>query len=949
MLFAAAIVASEMHKHSSQRLSNKERGLSAMNTYSQYVQQEGLQDADERLRVVVDASPMITILFGSDNKVAYCNRTAYEFFGFDSREDLFAGFVEYVNEHTPEFLNDNTPSTSISDRLKAIVTEERMRFVTELVLEGRLRFYFVEMVKLPFGSSYAVAIYISDITEARERESELIKAHRQNELQLTKLNLAMKATKLVLWEMSVDPDDPDPVNDNRMVQWSDEFRSMFGFRDESDFPNLAGSFNNLLHPDDWSVSVNQLNRHLLDKTGLTPYDIEVRLRNKEGEYSYFRATGETIRNDDGAPIHVAGALMDVSETKNLIEEADSQRRVAEAANKAKSSFLNTMSHEIRTPMNAIIGIAEIQLQDEELPSKTREALEKIYTAGDILLSIINDILDFSKIEAGKFELQVDNYETASMISDVAQLNTMHIGSKPIEFVLDIDEKLPSVLTGDSLRIKQILNNILSNAFKYSKEGMVKMTVTSRLMPNCADEVMLILSISDTGQGMTQEQISKLFDEYARFNRDANRATQGTGLGMSITQKLVSMMQGEIFVESEVNLGSTFTVHIPQKIVGSATLGSELARNLQQFQTSSFNQMKRVKILREPMPYGKVLIVDDVETNIFVATGLLSPYMLTIESAESGFQTIERIKQGHQYDIIFMDHMMPDMDGIEATQIIRDMGYDLPIVALTANAVSGQAELFLANGFDDFVSKPIDIRQLNTVLNHLIRDKQTPEVLAEARALANVDKTAGVGDQSVVDAASGIDKQPVVLGAAPSASVTPSVSPQLAEVFVRDSRRSLAAIEAIAQNADSWKDDNLQTVVIHTHSMKSALANVGEAELSKLAYELETAGRENNLHIIEAKLSDFLLQLKHFTAGLEQQVAASESIETAEEHAHLTEQLLLIKAACDAYDIARAERLLTELRNAPWSNTTQQMLAALAERLLHSEFEDASEDILSFVF
>jgi PAS domain S-box-containing protein len=410
-----------------------------------------------------------------------------------------------------------------------------------------------------------------------------------------------------------------------------------------------------------------------------------------------------------------------------LEQMALQQAQAEAANRAKSDFLARVSHEIRTPMNAIIGIAEIQMQNRVVPKDVHEALGKIYHSGYSLLGIINDILDFSRIEAGKMELTPVKYEVASLIYDTVQLNIMRIESKVIKFILEIDPSIPAELFGDELRIKQILNNILSNAFKYTGHGEITMSVIAKYENNVKDHISLIFTIRDTGQGMTRDQIQKLFDEYTRFNMEANRVTEGTGLGMSITKHLLDLMDGSITVESEPGKGSTFTVHIPQGITDSGVLGEEVADNLKHFRFSSMAKMKTAQIVREPMPYGSVLIVDDVGTNLYVAKGLLAPYELDIDIAESGYETIEKIKAGKVYDIVFMDHMMPEMDGVETTKILREMGYKQPIVALTANAVMGQAEMFLLNGFDDFISKPIDIRELNAVLNKMIRDKRLSNI------------------------------------------------------------------------------------------------------------------------------------------------------------------------------------------------------------------------------
>jgi len=614
--------------------------------------------------------------------------------------------------------------------------------------------------------------------------------------------------------------------------------------------------------------------------------------------------------------------MELKQRDQQLSEAVEEARMA---NLAKSNFLATMSHEIRTPMNAILGITEIQLQKEMLGEDVLEAFSKIYTSGDMLLGIINDILDLSRIEAGKLELAVDKYEIASLISDTAQLNMMRIGSKPIEFELNVDENMPAVFLGDELRVKQILNNILSNAFKYTAEGTVTLSVFAESVDCSNGSATLVFSISDTGQGMTEEQVGKLFEKYARFNMEANRSTEGTGLGMSITQNLIHLMDGEMIIESEPGVGSTFTVRLPQDQDCSGVLGKEVAENLHNFRTSSRAQMRRVQITREPMPYGRVLIVDDVETNIFVAKGLLTPYKLKIDSSDSGYAAIEKVKNGNVYDIVFMDHMMPKMDGIEATKIIRSMGYDQPIVALTANAVSGQADIFLGNGFDDFISKPIDIRQLNTVLHKFVRDKQSPEVIAAAKKQAEEDpaKTSGNVPHRTLD-------------------------PRFAEIFARDAFKALATLEAISARNDYGNEDDMRSYIINMHGMKSALANIGKMDLSAVALKLETAGREGKLDLVAAETSGFISSLRTFTEELIPRKEPVDSDNTDENKPFLREKLLTIKAACGEYDEDTADETLSELMEAAWSQKTKELLTTIAELLLHSDFDEIVDIISRFI-
>jgi len=394
----------------------------------------------------------------------------------------------------------------------------------------------------------------------------------------------------------------------------------------------------------------------------------------------------------------------------------------EAANHSKSNFLATMSHEIRTPLNAILGISQLEMQNKDIPDRHMAAYEKIHSSGINLLGIINDILDLTKIETGKMELNPVEYNVPSLINDAVQLNIVRIGSKPIEFKLDVDQNLPSKLYGDEIRIKQILNNLLSNAIKYTDRGQIQLSVNHRKIN---EDIMLVLSVSDTGQGMKEEDRKKVFDEYARFNTAVNRSIEGTGLGLNIIKRIVEMMEGEISVESELGKGSTFTVMIKQQSADDSPIGEELTRRLSDFTFTSKKQDKQ-EITKELMPYGNILVVDDVEINLYVACEILLSYELEVEMADSGFTAIEKIQNGKKYDVIFMDHMMPKMDGIETTKKLRELGYTGFIVALTANALVGNDKIFAKNGFDGFIAKPIDIDQINSILNKFVRDKHPEE-------------------------------------------------------------------------------------------------------------------------------------------------------------------------------------------------------------------------------
>ena len=611
---------------------------------------------------------------------------------------------------------------------------------------------------------------------------------------------------------------------------------------------------------------------------------------------------------------------------------DAAKSKSDMENRHKSDFLAAMSHEIRTPMNAILGITEILLGNENLSPDTMEAVAKIYSSGDLLLGIINDILDFSKIESGKLDLTPVRYNVASMINDTVHLNKIKYESKPINFRLLVDETIPSVLVGDELRIRQILNNLLSNAYKYTQSGEIELSVkveydakTERKREASAvntGDITLVFRIRDTGQGMTNEQIGILFDKYERFNIDANRMIEGAGLGMSITWNLVQMMKGDISVESIPDKGSIVTVRLRQESVGAEALGRAVTENLQQFRLSHALQIKRTKVLREPMPYGSVLIVDDTETNLYVAKGLMLHYKLKIDTASSGEEAIEKIKNGNKYDIVFMDHMMPGLGGMETTKILRRMGYPYAIVALTANAVVGQAAVFLKNGFDGFISKPIDLHQLNATLNRFIRDKQSPEVVEAARRLCRVN-----------------DKD--------FANSAPDIDPQLAESFVRDAVKVIDDIESILKNKTANLDEKFNKYVISLHGIKSVLIGIGEDACFRSALHLEQAGRRRDMAVITTETPAFLNNLKAIISRNKPVNGASSDLNECaadDDLPYVRKKLLAIKEACRAYDIKTAEAELTGLKQKTQLLQTRELLDSIAVHLLHSEFDEAVDII-----
>ena len=610
----------------------------------------------------------------------------------------------------------------------------------------------------------------------------------------------------------------------------------------------------------------------------------------------------------------------------LVQKRTNQLEIAieaaRTANKSKSAFLANMSHEIRTPMNTIFGVTEIMMQNESIPEEVEKGLIKIHNSSDMLMGIINDILDFSKIEAGKLDIKPYQYYVASLIKDSIQLNMMRIGDKPIKFEVMVDENIPAKLIGDELRIKQVLNNLLSNAFKYTEKGKVTLSVYSHPVNSNEEEgneIMLIISIRDTGHGMTQEQLDKLFDEYSRFNDEFNRSIEGTGLGLSITQHLINLMHGRIHVESKPGAGSIFSVSLKQGKTDSEVLGKEVAANLQvnkleKFSKNDIINNKRTRISRDPMPYGKVLVVDDVEANLYVAEGLLKPYKLKIETVMSGFAAIDKIKASNEYDIIFMDHMMPKMDGIETVRRIREMEYTAPIVALTANAVAGQSDIFLQNGFDDFISKPIDIRHLNTLLNKLVRDRQPPEVIEAAKKqLQGASQTESV----MKNEANGTDILAMnllemnIFGMNISQGVDKFEGDT--EIYLKVLRSYTNSIHSMFNTLENVNEETINEYRIAVHSIKGTSLDIFADSVGKKAKELEDAAKEKNLGFIENENPAFIENVKNLVYKIEEMLSVFDTQNTKPKKDKIDKDLLVkLHGFSQNYDMDGVDEVMEKI-------------------------------------
>ena len=830
-----------------------------------------LHEADEQLQKIFDATPLGVNLWDKDLHTVKINEEAVKLFGLSCRQDYSDNFFNLSPKYQP---NGELSSELAIELLRKAFEEGYSRFEwIHQKLDGEQIPCEITLVRVKYKDDYVVAGYTRDLREIKAYVAEIQKkVDAENAIDYM-------SSILNSLEVMVCVTDPKTF---QLLFINNSMKQYFGITDDC----VGQTCYKVLHKRD--AICEHCPRLELETE---PDKIIV-----WEEHNTFN--DRVYRNVD-RNIHWPGGQTVIMRHSVDITELIAAKNSAEQSNRSKDIFLAHMSHEIRTPMNAILGTAEIQLFNERLSPETKEGFIRIYESGNLLLNIINDILDFSKIEADKMEIVLHKYDVPSMINDIVQLNRLHYESKPIDFLLQVDENVPLELIGDELRIKQILNNLLSNAFKYTGTGEVELSVSTETEPD-NETVMLIISVRDTGQGLNEDQVARLFDKYTRFNMETNRGISGTGLGMNITKRLLGMMDGSISVESKVGVGTLFTVRLPQKNCDSVLCGPGIAENLRSFSYRNKSMSAKAPIEHEYMPHGRVLVVDDVESNLYVAKGLLVPYGLTIETAKSGFEAIEKIKKNNTYDILFMDHMMPKMDGIKATELIRGMGYTQPIIALTANAVVGQAEMFLSNGFDDFLSKPINSHELNKILTRFIQGSKTIDV-------------------------------PV--------TVQENETDELKKFFARDAREAIEALTGIYTRLNDSDAADMELFVTAVHGIKSALAIIGETELSEIALRLENEGNAKNIPVIKEETPAFISALQSLI-GKDSMAEKSDTAEiSADDTVFLFEKMNAIIKECKASDIKAAKTTLSGLKEKNWPHAIDNVLDEISVGLLHSEFAD----------
>lgn len=708
--------------------------------------------------------------------------------------------------------------------------------------------------------------------------------------------------------------------------------------------------------------------------------------------------------------------------------SQSNLEIERAAN-MKSDFLANMSHEIRTPMNAVIGMAEMALR-EDLPPLAREYVNLIISSGKTLLTIINDILDFSKIESGKMDIIEDEYEPMSIIHDITNMITTRIGEKDIELILDVDPTLPNKLYGDCIRIKQVLVNLANNAVKFTKEGKVVIRVSYE--KHSKGSVDLCIAVQDTGMGIKKADMDQLFQSFHQLDSKRNRNIEGTGLGLAISRNLVSLMHGTMNVESEYEVGSTFSFTVPQKIIdeqpcvtlkGENTvvwgliqnpyvkeqlrcdvsrlgdtfqeLGGEeelaerdcanvshifiedglLTENVQEwllarkeiigvllvdYYARKEKDVANLMVVRKPVyvlnvsmilnhedlrsvlfeedeelldfvaPDANILIVDDNKVNLTVAEGLLAPLEMQIDTASSGKEAVGMISV-KQYDLIFMDHMMPEIDGVETTRLIRRFHpeYDgVPIIALTANAVEGTKEMFLSEGMDDFVAKPIELRIITSKLKRWLPSGKVQKIMPKREKK----------EDSQPMEIEGLDVRYAVrlLG-------SESLYQEVLNDYYRVIDRKAELIREYEQ-AENWL-----AYTIEVHALKSASRQIGALDLSDLAAEMEAAGNEQDgkkIHECTDELIAVYIQMKEILAPYVQTEKETGNRGLADSQM-LRDQFDAMKAALEDLDIDKMEEIEGELAQYEYDGEQAELFEQLQNAVEEMDVDRCEDVILAW--
>lgn len=616
---------------------------------------------------------------------------------------------------------------------------------------------------------------------------------------------------------------------------------------------------------------------------------------------------------------------------NELRDAQVALEVAEHTNEAKSRFLSNMSHEIRTPINAVLGMNEMILRESE-DKQILTYASNIQSSGKTLLFLINDILDMSKIESGKMEIIPVTYELSAVIMDMWNVIYFRAREKELKLSVELDETLPSVLYGDDVRIKQIVTNLLTNAVKYTPKGSVELILACEYQDK--DNILLKISVKDTGMGIRKEDMGKLFESFQRLDEKKNRNIEGTGLGMNITMSLLKMMDGDMKVESEYQKGSTFQVIIPQKIVSDVPLGS--------FQTiqEKYSQQVGRKKGSFTAPQASILVVDDNAMNLTVFKALLKRIKLQVTTADSGRQCLEYI-QKEKFHIIFMDHMMPEMDGIETLHKMNEMAEhknkDTPVIVLTANAVAGAREQYLSEGFCDFLTKPIDAE----LMEQAICEYLPPKLILSGEDDAGERKESEAWEEYDAYLKDGVS----VKNGLQHAQGSMDTYLALVRLFIKDKKKMIQLEQYLSEH-------NMKNYAIQVHALKGNARTLGADQLADIAYDHEMqskADREDYIREHWAVLKEaWENALETFEAIYKKYSCESAEEEGVQEGNMLElpqERLNEMAALIDAFQTEDAVKQIKEWLKNPLQADRRQLLKDVLSAIEDEFDEDKAIELL----
>lgn len=629
---------------------------------------------------------------------------------------------------------------------------------------------------------------------------------------------------------------------------------------------------------------------------------------------------------------------DELEKKNI--ELENAMIDARKASRARDVFLANMSHEIRTPINTMLGLNELILRESQDETIRGYALD-IKQAGTILLSLVSDILDFSKLQSGKMELAEGTYDISSLLNDLINSVSVPLRKKKLRLILDIASDIPYKLSGDEVHLRQIVGNLLSNAVKYTQTGTVTLHLAWEKLER--DELLLKIAVEDTGIGVKEKDMARIFETFNRLDMEASRKEEGTGLGLAVTHQLVGMMGGKLEVKSEYGKGSVFSFAIPQKIINPSPLGD--------FQEQYDKSVRNSISYREKFiaPLAKILVVDDNAMNLAVAQDLLRKTKLQIDVASSGGECLEMLKR-KEYHLICMDHMMPVMDGVQTLQAIRAMednpSRNIPVIALTANAVVGAKEFYLNAGFEDYLSKPIEPEKLEDILIQYLPKELVYLTDDEEISVESDDDDNGLNEEKLTDmginAANGLK----YMGGSRS----------LYEKVLRDFREILHEKEEQLKSMLAKEDVSGYAIIVH--ALKGNARNVGADELAEEAFELEKKSKAGKLEEVEVQSPILFSMMRTLGENLDRYLeteAAEVDVDKEEEPAEkqkITEEvwkekLQLLHQQLDDFDGESILESIRELKNYQLSEENRKLLR-LCEKAVNDFAYDVAMEIVSSV-